>query len=165
MNKLTHLDSQGQAHMVDVGDKTPNRRVAIAGGNIRMSVAAFTLLQQGTAAKGDVLATARIAAIMAAKKTAEWIPLCHSLPLESVAVDFTLDDKQCSVYCRATVATTAKTGVEMEALTAVQAGLLTVYDMLKAVDKTMIIGNICLLEKRGGKSGTFIRSGGRREGE
>ncbi len=118
MDKLTHLDSQGQAHMVDVGDKTPNRHVAIAGGNIRMSVAAFTLLQQGTAAKGDVLATARIAAIIAAKKTTEWIPLCHSLPLESVAVDFTLDDKQCSVVCRATVATTAKTGVEMESLTA-----------------------------------------------
>ncbi len=143
--------------MVDVGGKEITRRTAAASGRILMSPDAFALLQSGGAKKGDVLAAARIAAISAAKKTAEWIPLCHILPLESVRAEFVLDDKNRAVLCRAEVSATAKTGVEMEALTAVQAGLLTVYDMLKSADKAMRITDICLLEKRGGKSGDFVR--------
>ena len=143
--------------MVDVGGKTITRRTAAAAGRIHMSAAAFALLQDGGAKKGDVLAAARIAAISAAKKTAEWIPLCHILPLESVRVEFAPDEKTNSVECRAETAATAKTGVEMEALTAVQAGLLTLYDMLKSADREMRITDIRLLEKRGGKSGDFVR--------
>ena len=158
-NRLSHLDNRGRAHMIDVGQKTPTRRRATASGRIVMSAAAFLLLQDDKAPKGDVLAAARIAAIVAAKKTAEWIPLCHILPLESVAVAFLLQTESCAVVCEATVTATAKTGVEMEALVAVQAGLLTVYDMLKAVDRRMVMGDICLLSKYGGKSGDFVRDG------
>ena len=157
MGELTHLDSEGPARMVDVGDKAATRRVAVAGGWIAMSADALSLLKRGEVAKGDALAVARVAAIAAAKKTADWIPLCHSLPLESVQVDFFVDDELPGVRCEARAATTAKTGVEMEALTAVQAGLLTLYDMLKAADKTMLIGGVCLLKKQGGKSGDFVR--------
>ena len=153
--KLTHLDSRGRARMVDVGDKAITRRQAIAGGRIAMSAAAFVALRDGKAAKGDVLAAARIAAICAAKKTAEWIPLCHILPLDSVRVDFDLEEN--AVYCTAEVSATAKTGVEMEALVAVQAGLLTIYDMLKAVDKGMEMGDIRLLKKTGGKSDYSVK--------
>lgn len=138
--------------MVDVGDKANTRRRAVAGGRIAMSAAAFANIDES--AKGDVLAVARLAAIGAAKKTAEWIPLCHILPLESVQVDFRLE--KCAVYCEVVVSATAKTGVEMEALTAVQAGLLTIYDMLKAVDKSMLITDIRLLQKSGGKSGDYV---------
>ena len=151
--KLSHLDSRGQARMVDVGGKKTTRRTAAAAGRISMSPAAFALLKNQQAEKGDVLAVARIAAIAAAKKTAEWIPLCHILPLESVRVDFALQKN--AVECRAETAATAKTGVEMESLAAVQAGLLTIYDMLKSADRTMRITDIRLLEKSGGKSGDF----------
>lgn len=153
---LTHLDSRGQARMVDVGGKKPTRRTATAAGRIAMSADAFSLLRQKDGApKGDTLAVARIAAISAAKRTAEWIPLCHILPLESVRVRFSEEESEYAVVCQAEVATTAKTGVEMEALVAVQAGLLTIYDMLKSADKGMRIGDIRLLEKRGGKSGKY----------
>ncbi len=156
----THLDSRGRARMVDVGGKTPSRRTAIAAGRIYMSEEAFALAREdggGQAPKGDVFAVARVAAISAAKRTAEWIPLCHILPLESVRVSFKTDETKRAVICEATVAATAKTGVEMEALVAVQAGLLTIYDMLKAVDKSMRITDVRLLEKHGGKSGSFMR--------
>lgn len=154
---LTHLDAHGQARMVDVGEKTASRRVAVAEGRITMTETAFALLQEGRASKGEVLAIARVGAIAAAKKTADWIPLCHSLPLDSVRVEFSPDTAATGIVCRATATATAKTGVEMEALTAVQAALLIIYDMMKVADKTMEIGRIRLLEKRGGKSGDFIR--------
>ena len=157
-DKLTHIDAGGRAQMVDVGDKAITRRQAVAGGRIEMSAAAFALLRQNTAPKGDVLAAARLAAIQAAKKTAELIPLCHILPLESVRAEFALNDEQCAVEGTVTVAVTAKTGAEMEALTGVQIGLLTIYDMLKAVDKGMVINRISLLSKSGGQSGDYVRS-------
>ena len=157
-DKLTHIDAGGRAQMVDVGDKAITRRQAVAGGRIEMSAAAFALLRQNTAPKGDVLAAARLAAIQAAKKTAELIPLCHILPLESVRAEFALNDAQCAVEGTVTVAVTAKTGAEMEALTGVQIGLLTIYDMLKAVDKGMVINRISLLSKSGGQSGDYVRS-------
>ena len=157
-DKLTHIDAGGRAQMVDVGDKAITRRQAVAGGRIEMSAAAFALLRQNTAPKGDVLAAARLAAIQAAKKTAELIPLCHILPLESVRAEFALNDEQCAVEGTVTVAVTAKTGAEMEALTGVQIGLLTIYDMLKAVDKGMVINRIRLLSKSGGQSGDYVRS-------
>jgi cyclic pyranopterin phosphate synthase len=156
--ELSHLDVRGQAQMVDVGEKAVTRRHAVAGGRIRLSVEAFELLAGGNVSKGDVLAVARIAAIQAAKRTAEWIPLCHILPLESVRVEFFLDAQHSLVECEASVTATAKTGVEMEALTAVQAGLLTVYDMMKAVDKGMVIENVRLIKKQGGRSGDFLRN-------
>lgn len=158
-SSLTHLDSRGRARMVHIGDKTPSRRTAKAAGRILMSPAAFALLTENGAhsPKGDILAVARVAAIMAAKKTAEWIPLCHSLPLESVRVHFAADEKESAVSCEAEVAATAKTGAEMEAMVAVQAGLLTIYDMLKAADRGMRITDIRVLEKHGGKSGSFVR--------
>lgn len=159
MTKLTHFDKSGQAHMVDVGDKAATRRVAIARGEIHMSRAAFDLVAQGEAAKGDVLGVARVAGIMAAKRTSELIPLCHPLMLSHVGVDFEpLGAEVAGWVCRAHVETTGGTGVEMEALTAVQVALLTVYDMVKAVDKSMLITQVCLLEKRGGKSGTYLRA-------
>ena len=157
-DKLTHIDAGGRAQMVDVGDKAITRRQAVAGGRIEMSAAAFALLRQNTAPKGDVLAAARLAAIQAAKKTAELIPLCHILPLESVRAEFALNDAQCAVEGTVTVAVTAKTGAEMEALTGVQIGLLTIYDMLKAVDKGMVINRISLLSKSGGQGGDYVRS-------
>lgn len=153
MADLTHLDAQGNARMVDVGGKTDTRRIAIASGCIRMSPAALTAIRDGDVPKGDVLAAARIAGIMAAKKTAELIPLCHPLALDSLTVDFILEAD--GVRATATAALTGKTGVEMEAMTATSIALLTIYDMAKALDKGMVIGDVRLIEKRGGKSGTW----------
>ena len=152
---LTHFDAAGQAHMVDVGAKDETHRVAIAAGTIRMKPATLELVKTGTAKKGDVLGIARIAAIMAAKRTSDLIPLCHPLALTRVAVDFEIDDAASSVHCRAQVELRGKTGVEMEALTAVQVGLLTIYDMCKAVDRGMVMTNVRVLEKHGGKSGDW----------
>ena len=152
---LTHFDAQGRAHMVDVGAKAETHRVARASGVIRMLPATFALIDGGHAKKGDVIGVARIAAIQAAKRTAELIPLCHPLPITRVAVDFELDAAQTLVRCTATVETFGRTGVEMEALTAVQMGLLTVYDMCKAADRGMVMGEIRVLEKHGGKSGDW----------
>jgi cyclic pyranopterin phosphate synthase len=155
MNKLTHFNTAGEAHMVDVGDKAVTRRVAMAEGHIRMLPATLQLIMEGRAGKGDVLGVARVAGIMGAKKTAELIPLCHPLALSKVDVELSPRPEENAVYCRVTVATSGQTGVEMEALTAVQVALLTVYDMCKAVDRGMIIDGVGLREKRGGKSGTW----------
>jgi cyclic pyranopterin phosphate synthase len=155
MSSLTHFDSSGQAHMVDVGAKPVTHRVAVATGRISMQPATFELVARGSARKGDVLGVARIAAIQGAKRTSELIPLCHPLAITKIAVDFTLDEAGHAVECRAEVHTSGQTGVEMEALTAVQVGLLTVYDMCKAVDRGMVIGDVRLLEKHGGKSGSW----------
>jgi cyclic pyranopterin phosphate synthase len=152
---FTHFDAAGQAHMVDVAAKDPTRRIARAGGRILMQAKTLAMLRTGTAKKGDVLGVARIAAIQAAKRAADLIPLAHPLPLTRVAVEFTLDDKAPAVEIEVTAETIARTGVEMEALTAVAAGLLTVYDMCKAVERGMRIENVRLLEKSGGKSGHF----------
>ena len=152
---LTHFDAQGQAHMVDVGAKAETRRVARAAGTIRMQPATLAAIAGGTAKKGDVLGVARIAAIQAAKRTAELIPLCHPLPLTHVAVDFAIDDDTAAVHCTVQCETLGRTGVEMEALTAVQVGLLTVYDMVKAIDRGMVMGDIRVLEKQCGKSGSW----------
>ncbi|MDE2410685.1 MAG: cyclic pyranopterin monophosphate synthase MoaC [Sphingomonadales bacterium] len=151
MNKLTHLDEAGKARMVDVGGKAATTRLAIAEGQIRMNATALAAIRDGAVPKGDVLAAARIAGIMAAKKTAELIPLCHPLALDAVTVDFRLDES--GVRVSASAALTGRTGVEMEALTAVSVALLTVYDMAKAIDKGMVIDGVRLIEKRGGKSG------------
>lgn len=155
MTRLTHLDQDGAAHMVDVSTKPATTRQAIATGRITMSQEARQAISEGLVKKGDVLAVARVAGIMAAKKTSELIPLCHPLPLSSVSIDLELDDA--GVVATATAKTSGQTGVEMEALTAVGTTLLTVYDMAKAIDKAMIIGDICLLEKTGGKSGNWKR--------
>lgn len=155
MTRLTHLDQDGAAHMVDVSTKPATTRQAIATGRITMSQEARQAISEGLVKKGDVLAVARVAGIMAAKKTSELIPLCHPLPLSSVSIDLELDDA--GVVATATAKTSGQTGVEMEALTAVSTTLLTVYDMAKAIDKAMIIGDICLLEKTGGKSGNWKR--------
>ena len=152
---LSHFDDQGQAHMVDVADKSVTHRVARASGLIRMQRATLELIASGHAKKGDVLGVARIAAIQATKRTSDLVPLCHPLPITHVAVAFELDHTGPSVRCTAQVETLGRTGVEMEALTAVQIGLLTVYDMCKAVDRGMVMGDIRLLEKRGGKSGDW----------
>ena len=152
---LTHFDAQGHAHMVDVGEKALTRRVAVAEGRIRMRSETLRLIRSGEAKKGDVIGVARLAAIMGAKRTADLIPLCHPLALTRVAVDFDFDEANSAVVCRATAETTGPTGVEMEALTAVQVGLLTVYDMCKAAEKGMVITDVRLLEKRGGKSGEW----------
>jgi len=152
---LTHFDAQGQAHMVDVAGKDVTHRVARAAGSIRMHPATFELVASGQAKKGDVIGIARIAAIQGAKRTAELVPLCHPLPITRVAVDFELDRDASAVHITAQVETLGRTGVEMEALTAVQVGLLTVYDMLKAADRGMVMTDIRVLEKRGGKSGTW----------
>lgn len=153
MSGLTHLDDAGAARMVDISAKAATRREAVAEGVITMNAAAFEAIRTSTLAKGDALATARIAGIMAAKQTASLIPLCHPLPLDAVAVDLALEAG--SIRATATVATTHGTGVEMEAMTAVSVALLTIYDMAKALDKAMVIGPIRLLKKTGGKSGTF----------
>ena len=150
---LTHFDAGGQAHMVDVGAKTETERLARAAGTITMQAATLALIEAGTAGKGDVLGVARIAAIQAAKRTADLIPLCHPLPLTHVAVEFAVDTARCAVTCEVTAQTVGRTGVEMEALTAVAVGLLTIYDMCKAADRGMRIEGIGLLEKAGGKSG------------
>jgi cyclic pyranopterin phosphate synthase len=158
MTDLTHFNQAGEAHMVDVGGKATTDRVAIAEGTIVMLPETFNLVEQGGHKKGDVLGIARIAGIMAAKKAADLVPLCHPLALTKVSVDFVLDSETASIHCRATVGTSGQTGVEMEALTAVQVTLLTIYDMCKAVDKGMTMTNIRLLEKAGGKSGHWQRS-------
>jgi cyclic pyranopterin phosphate synthase len=155
---LTHFDAQGQAHMVDVAAKAETHRVAVAEGHIDMLPATLQAIVAGTAKKGDVLGIARIAAIQGAKRTADLIPLCHPLPITRVAVDFEVDAAASRVRCRAQVETLGRTGVEMEALTAVQVGLLTIYDMCKAVDRGMTMGGVRVLEKHGGKSGSYVAS-------
>lgn len=155
MSRLTHIDSDGAAHMVDVSSKDPSVRQAVARGRISMSAEARQAIAEGLIKKGDVLAVARIAGIMGAKKTSDLIPLCHPLPLSSVSIDLRMDDQ--GVIATATARTIGQTGVEMEALTAVSTALLTVYDMAKSIDKAMVIQDICLLEKSGGKSGTWKR--------
>lgn len=154
--KLTHLDDQGRAHMVDVGAKPDTQRTAIAGGEIKMRLETFQMIQAGAMKKGDVLTTAQLAGVLAAKKTADLIPLCHPLSLTYIDVRLQLDESLPGVRITAEVRTTGKTGVEMEALTAVSVAALTVYDMAKAVEKTMQIQNIRLLEKHGGVSGDVI---------
>jgi len=153
---LTHFDAQGQAHMVDVGGKSSTRRIAVATGRIEMLPATLALVTSGTAKKGDVLGIARIAGIMGAKKTSELIPLCHPIGLTRVAVEFEVLVDEAAVVCTATAETIGQTGVEMEALTAVQVALLTIYDMCKAVDRGMTMNGVTLLEKHGGKSGSFV---------
>lgn len=154
---LTHFDEQGNARMVDVGQKQETVRVADAAGNIKMSKKAFELVKSGSIAKGDVLGIARVAGVMAAKKVDELIPLAHPLMITKITIDFAYRDEDFSVDIFATVGICGKTGVEMEALTAVSIAALTIYDMCKAVDKSMVIGNIRLLKKTGGKSGTYLR--------
>ena len=160
MSSLTHFDAQGQAHMVDVADKPATRRVAVATGCIEMQASTLALIESGTAKKGDVLGIARIAGIQAAKKTSDLIPLCHPLALTRVAVAFAVANADGGgvpqVACTATVETVGPTGVEMEALTAVQVALLTIYDMCKAVDRAMTINGVRVLEKHGGKSGSYV---------
>lgn len=154
---LTHFTSAGEAHMVDVGGKAVTRRRAVAEGWIRMEAATLALIESGRHAKGDVLGIARIAGIMGAKRTADLVPLCHPLRLTRAEIDLAIRAEDASVYCRATVETTGQTGVEMEALCAVQVSLLTIYDMCKAVDRGMTISNVRLLDKAGGASGHWIR--------
>jgi len=158
VSPLTHFDAQGQAHMVDVGDKPDTHRIARATGVIRMQASTLALIADGSAKKGDVIGIARIADIQAAKRTAELIPLCHPLPLTRVAVDVVLEAELPGVRITVQAETRGPTGVEMEALTAVQVGLLTVYDMCKAADRGMVMDGIQLLEKRGGKSGDWLAS-------
>jgi cyclic pyranopterin phosphate synthase len=153
---LTHFDAAGRAHMVDIGEKAVTQRVAIARGTICMKPETLALVKSGTAKKGDVIGIARIAAIQGAKRTADLIPLCHPIPITRVTVDFEIDEAASAVHCTATVACDGKTGVEMEALTAVQVGLLTVYDMCKAADRGMTMTDVRLMEKHGGKSGSFV---------
>jgi cyclic pyranopterin phosphate synthase len=155
MNPLTHFDSSGQAHMVNVGDKPNTHRIAIATGSISMLPATFDLVEAGNHKKGDVLGIARIAGIQASKKTSDLIPLCHPLALSHVSLQFELDRAANSIRCQVQAETTGPTGVEMEALTAVQVALLTIYDMCKAVDRGMVMGDVKLLEKSGGKSGEW----------
>ncbi|ACZ39862.1 cyclic pyranopterin monophosphate synthase MoaC [Sphaerobacter thermophilus] len=159
MSELTHFDERGQARMVDVGDKAETHRVAIARGEIRMQPDTLRMIVEQRAAKGDVFGVARIAGIMAAKKTHELIPLCHPLMLTAITVDFTPDEERGAVVIEARVETRGQTGVEMEALTAVSVAALTIYDMVKAVDRGMVIDQIRLEEKRGGRSGTWRREG------
>ena len=158
MSDLTHFNRRGEAHMVDVGDKPVTQREAVAGGRILMQADTLARIRAGDHKKGDVLGIARVAGIMAAKRTAELIPLCHPLPLTAVSIDFDLQDTPPAVICRAKVRTGGQTGVEMEALTAVQIALLTIYDMCKAVDRGMTLTDIGLIEKRGGKSGVWQRA-------
>ena len=157
MANLTHINDQGAAHMVDVGDKRETQRVAVASGRVLMSAETLGLLRDNSFAKGDVLAAARIAGIQAAKKCADLIPLCHPLMLNAVEVSFELDEAAGAVNIEGRCKVSGKTGVEMEALTAVSVAALTIYDMCKAVDKAMIIDSVCLQEKQGGKSGDWIR--------
>jgi cyclic pyranopterin phosphate synthase len=157
MSELTHFNQAGEAHMVDVGDKSVSKRIALAEGQILMLDKTLELIKQGNHKKGDVLGIARIAGIMAAKRTADLIPLCHPLALTNVTVDFKILQESSVVECRVQVQTSGQTGVEMEALTAVQVSLLTIYDMCKAADRGMVMTNIRLLEKSGGKSGHWVR--------
>jgi len=156
---FTHFDDQGRAIMVDIGAKEDTARRAVAAGVIRMSQATLQMIAAGSAKKGDVLGVARVAAIQAAKRTSELIPLCHPLALTRLTADFELDAGDCCVRCTVTAETTGKTGVEMEALTAVAVGLLTIYDMCKAVDRGMVIDGVRLLRKEGGKSGLWEAAG------
>jgi cyclic pyranopterin phosphate synthase len=156
MKPLTHFDDAGQAHMVDIHSKDPTHRVAVAQGTIVMQPQTLALIAQGNAKKGDVIGIARIAAIQGAKRTPDLIPLCHPIALTRVAVEFEIDSANQSVHCTATAECTGKTGVEMEALCAVQVGLLTIYDMCKAADRGMVITQVRLLEKHGGKSGDWV---------
>lgn len=164
MNQLTHFDAQGQAHMVDVAAKAATHRIAVAQGRIVMQPATLAIIEAGTAKKGDVLGIARIAGIQGAKKTSDLIPLCHPLALTRIAIDFVADESMDTpsntlnraIICTATVETVGPTGVEMEALTAVQVALLTIYDMCKAVDRGMTMTDVRVLEKHGGKSGSFM---------
>jgi cyclic pyranopterin phosphate synthase len=160
MKKLTHFNTRGEAHMVDVGGKDETHRVARASGRIAMQRATLAMIAAGEAKKGDVLGIARVAAIQGAKRAADLIPLAHPLGLTRVSVDFALDTRRKCVTCEAQAETRGRTGVEMEALTAVAAGLLTIYDMCKSVDRAMRIEDICLLEKKGGKSGHWKRKPG-----
>lgn len=162
MKKLTHVDARGRAQMVDVGAKGETARVARATGRIEMQPAVLRLIARGGAKKGDVLGVARIAAIQATKRTSDLIPLCHPISITSVSVDFKLRPAASAVDCAVSVATTGRTGVEMEALTGVAAALLTIYDMCKAADRGMRLGNIRLLEKKGGKSGHWVAAAERR---
>ena len=155
--EFTHFDASGNARMVDVSEKGETVRQAAAAGSITMSRQAYGMIRQGTVKKGDVLGVARIAGIMAAKKVDQLIPLCHPLAITGADIAFSFNDAQCTIDIEATVSITGRTGVEMEALTAVSTAALTVYDMCKAVDKTMVISNIRLLRKSGGKSGLFVR--------
>lgn len=157
MSRLSHFNQAGDAHMVDVGGKPETRRIAIAEGRIQMQPETLRLVIAGEHKKGDVLGVARVAGIMGAKRTSDLIPLCHPLMLSRVDVQLTPEEENTAIVCRATVETVSRTGVEMEALTAVQVALLTVYDMCKAVDRGMTLGEIRLLEKSGGKSGTWRR--------
>ena len=159
MSGLTHIDDDGAARMVDVGGKAVTRRRAVARGCVRMGAEALRLVQEGSA-KGDVLQVARIAGIQGAKRTADLIPLCHPLPLDSVVLDLRIDLDSSAVVVTATAATSGRTGVEMEALTAVSVACLTIYDMVKAVDRSMVIDQVLLLEKEGGRSGHWIRGEG-----
>ena len=155
MNKLTHFDASGQAHMVNVGDKPNTHRIAVASGKITMLPETFNMIEGGTHKKGDVLGIARIAGIQASKKTSDLIPLCHPLALTHVSLEFELNKVKSSISCQVRAETTGPTGVEMEALTAVQVALLTIYDMAEAVDRGMVMGDVKLLEKSGGKSGDW----------
>jgi cyclic pyranopterin phosphate synthase len=157
-SRLTHVDSEGRAHMVGVGDKQITRRACTAGGEVRMAPETLACIAEGRVPKGDVLLTARLAGIQAAKRTDEWIPLCHSLPLDGVEIELTPDADASRVVIQARVETHARTGVEMEALVAVSAAALTIYDMCKAIDRAMEIGPIVLMHKSGGKSGEWSRS-------
>jgi cyclic pyranopterin phosphate synthase len=159
MARLSHLDARGRLKMVDVSAKAETLREAVARGSVRMAAPTLRLLRSGRTAKGDVLATAHLAAVMAAKRTGEWIPLAHPLRVEAVEVTFTLEPRRPGVAIEARVRTTGRTGVEMEALTAVAAAALTLVDMLKAVDRTLVIEEIALWEKRGGRSGEWRREG------
>lgn len=165
MGKLTHLDDAGRASMVDVGDKPDSERIAIAEGRVIMQPETLRLIQDGLLKKGDVLTVARIAGIMAAKKTSDLIPLCHPIPLTKIAVDLTLDAETSSVHIIGTAKTTGKTGVEMEALTAVTVAALTIYDMAKAVDRAMQIDGVRLLEKHGGVHGDYVAPDSAASGE
>ena len=155
MNKLTHFDASGQAHMVNVGDKPNTHRIAVATGTISMMPATFEMVEAGSHKKGDVLGIARIAGIQAAKKTSDLIPLCHPLALTHVSINFQTNKASSSITCEVRAETTGPTGVEMEALTAIQVTLLTIYDMCKAVDRGMVMSDVKLLEKSGGKSGEW----------
>jgi cyclic pyranopterin monophosphate synthase len=158
MKRLSHVDAQGRARMVDIAEKPVTHREAIAKGIVHLTPKVLHLIVSGQMPKGDVLAVARVAGIMAAKKTPELIPLCHSLPITSINIEFTPNENQSTITIAATVKVEGKTGVEMEALTAVSVAALTIYDMCKAVDKGIVISDVCLIKKTGGKSGTYVRT-------
>ncbi len=159
VSELTHIDEHGRARMVDVGAKAETERVAIARCEVRMEPSTLALIQSGGVAKGDVIGVARVAGIMAAKRTGDLIPLCHPLPVTSASVDFSFDTERSRILIESKVSTVGKTGVEMEALTACSVAALTIYDMAKAADKGMVIGEVRLVKKTGGKSGTYVRPG------